>query len=98
MRILFRPEARTEALEARAWHEARSVGLGLEFARSLDAAIATAFRNPAAYSLVEGDCRRILLRKFPFSLVHRVRADEFVVIAIFHHRRSPLALAPRVDG
>ena len=95
MRILFRPEARTEALEARSWYEARSVGLGLEFARSLDAAIAAAFRDPAAYSLVEGDCRRILLRRFPFSLVYRVRADEFLVIAIFHHRRDPAVLTRR---
>ena len=48
MGLLFRPEARTEALEGKAWYEARSVGLGLEFARSLDAAIAAAFRDPAA--------------------------------------------------
>ena len=67
MRILFRPEAGTEALEAKAWYEARSAGLGLEFARALDAAVAAAFRNPAAYSLVEGEWRRILLRRFPFS-------------------------------
>ena len=95
MRVLFRPEARTEALEAKSWYEARSVGLGLEFARSLDAAIAAALRNPAAYSLVEGECRRILLRRFPFSLVYRVGADEFLVIAIFHHRRDPSVVARR---
>ena len=95
MRILFRPEARTEVLEAKAWYEARSVGLGLEFARSLDAAVAAAFRDPAAYSVVEGDCRRILLRRFPFSLVYRVRTDEFLVIAVFHHRRDPSVIARR---
>jgi plasmid stabilization system protein ParE len=95
MRILFRPEARTEALEAKAWYEAQSAGLGLEFARSLEAPLAAAHRNPVAYSAVEGDCRRILLRRFPFSLVYRVRAEEFLVIAVFHHRRDPSLVARR---
>ena len=73
----------------------RRAGLGLEFARSFDAAVAAACRDPAAYSLVERDCRRILLRRFPFSLVYRVRADEFLVIAVFHHRRDPAVVARR---
>ena len=46
MRILFRPEARAEVLEAQAWYESRAAGLGLEFARALEAAVATASRNP----------------------------------------------------
>ena len=29
MRILFRPEARAEVLEAQTWYESRAVGLGL---------------------------------------------------------------------
>ena len=98
MRILFRPQARTEALEAQAWYESRSIGLGLEFARSLDAAVSSAVRNPEAYSLVEGDCRRVLLRRFPFSSIYRVRGDEFLVVAVFHHRRDPSKLVSRVGG
>jgi hypothetical protein len=35
------------------------------------------------------------LRKFPFSLVFRARADELLVIAIFHHRRDPSQLTQR---
>ena len=42
MRILFRPEARAELLEAQAWYESRATGLGLEFARVVDAAVASA--------------------------------------------------------
>ncbi len=46
MRILFRPEARTEVLEAQTWYESRAAGLGLEFARAVEAALASAVRNP----------------------------------------------------
>ncbi len=97
MRILFRPEARAELLEAQAWYESRATGLGLEFARVVDAAVASASRDPTAFAQVAGTCRRVLLRKFPFSLVFRVRGDEFLVIAVFHHRRNPVRLTQRTD-
>ena len=95
MRILFRPEARAELLEAQAWYESRATGLGLEFARVVDAAVAAATRNPTAFAQIAGACRRVLLRRFPFSLVFRVRGDELLVIAIFHHRRNPEKLTQR---
>ena len=50
MRIVFRPEARDELLEARAWYESKATGLGLEFARVVEAAVALASRNPDAAS------------------------------------------------
>ena len=95
MRILFRPQARNEALDAQAWYESRADGLGLEFARAIDAAVAAAARSPETFALVAGSCRRVLLRRFPFSLVYRVRGDEFLVIAVFHHRRDPSKLVRR---
>lgn len=45
MRVLFRPQARTEVVEAQAWYESRATGLGLEFARLVDAAVASAARS-----------------------------------------------------
>ena len=96
MRITFRPEARAETLEAQAWYESRAAGLGLEFARSVDAAMAAATRNPQAFAIVHGDLHRVLLRKFPYSLVYRANDEEFLVLALFHHRRDPLALARRI--
>ena len=98
MSVVFRPEARAEVLEAQAWYESRSPGLGLEFARALDAALASALRDPVAFVKVEGECRRVVLRKFPFSLVYRVKPGVFLVAAVFHHRRNPRLLATRVGG
>ena len=95
MRVVFRPEARAEVLEAQNWYESRAVGLGLEFARVVDAAVASAARAPETFAYVAGTCRRALLRKFPFSLVFRVRGDELLVIAVFHHRRNPSELTQR---
>ena len=98
MRIVFRPEARTEVLEAQTWYESRATGLGLEFARAVEAAVASAVRNPEAFGIITSSCRRILLRRFPFSLIYRVRGNEFLVVAVFHHRRDPSKLAQRAGG
>ncbi len=95
MQVLFRPEARAELLEAQSWYESRATGLGLEFARAVEAAVESAVRNPAAFAFVADNCQRILLRRFPFSLVYRARRKELLVLALFHHRRSPSKLIER---
>jgi hypothetical protein len=58
MRVLFRPEARTKVLEVKDWYEAKVPGLGLEFARVLDAAVQSAARMPLAFPSIGGECRR----------------------------------------
>jgi plasmid stabilization system protein ParE len=98
MRVQFRPEARAEALEAKAWYEVHAPGLGYEFARALEAAIQSAVRNPLAFASIEGECRRVLMRRFPYSVVFRLGAKSLLVVAVFHHRREPSVLAGRVGG
>jgi plasmid stabilization system protein ParE len=98
MRIAFRPEARAEVLEAKAWYEQRSPGLGLEFARAVDASISSAVRTPEAYPAIAGECRRVLLRRFPYSVIFRHGDKELLVVAVFHHKREPGTWLPRVVG
>ena len=89
MRVLFRAEARIELLDAQAWYEAHAAGLGLEFARAFEAALQSARRHPAGFAEVEEGCRRVVLRRFPYSLYYRATGDELLVLAVFHHRRPP---------
>jgi plasmid stabilization system protein ParE len=96
MHVQFRPEARREVLEAEARYEAQSSGLGLEFARALDAAIESAARMPLAFREIEGSCRRLFTRRFPYSVIYRPEQDGILVVAVFHHRRDPSAWLGRV--
>ena len=48
MQLVFRPEAQRELLQAQDWYEERSPGLGFEFARAVDSAVARALRMPLA--------------------------------------------------
>jgi plasmid stabilization system protein ParE len=97
MNVLFRPEARIEALDAQSWYENRSSGLGLRFANSLRTSIQSALRNPFAFQVIEGDCRRVILRHFPYSVIYRPDANGILIVAIFHHHRLPGTWRNRVD-
>jgi len=96
MRVLFRPEARDDVLRARDWYARQAVGLGDEFVRALEAAVAIAQRSPEASPKIVGDFRRVLLRRFPYSLVYQLQGDTLVVLACFHQRRNPRTLSDRM--
>ena len=98
MSLRFRPEARFDIIEAQAWYEERAPGLGHEFSRAVDAAIAGILRFPRACPKVHGPVRKALLRRFPYSLLFLVEDDDIVVLACFHHRKDPRAWAvPGLD-
>ena len=88
MQLVFRPEATKELLEAQAWYESRSVGLGFEFARAIDTAVARALRMPLAFPRIEADFRHVITRRFPYSVVYCPSESELVVVSCFHHRRK----------
>ena len=64
MLVVLRPEAEGELLEAQAWYESKALGLGFEFARAADAAVALAFRNPVGHLRIEEEFRRVLFASF----------------------------------
>jgi plasmid stabilization system protein ParE len=96
MRVLFRREAREHVIQARDWYEKQSAGLGGEFVRALEAAVAIASRSPDAFPAVSGEFRRVLLRRFPCALVYQFDGDTLVVLACFHQRRNPGTLGNRL--
>jgi plasmid stabilization system protein ParE len=98
MKVVVRSEARQELLAAQIWFETKSPGLGFEFARSTAAAVESALRNPFAYAEIEIGCRRILLRRFPYTLIYRIRNDELLLVAVFHQRRQLEAWRDRITS
>ncbi|MDD2914388.1 MAG: type II toxin-antitoxin system RelE/ParE family toxin [Gallionella sp.] len=98
MRVLLRPEAEQELLEAQAWYESKALGLGFEFARAADAAVASALRNPLSHLRIEEEFRRVLFRKFPYMLIYLPSSEELLVVSFFHQHREPGAWQERFGG
>ena len=66
--IRIQPASATEAAEAADWYEDQQSGLGIAFVLELDAAIERAAESPEAYEVQYRGARRVLMRRFPYSV------------------------------
>lgn len=87
--IIFRRKARLDALDAYRWYQKQQPGLGVDFRHELDATLHRIGEHPKAYSVLERDTRRALMRRFPYSVFFREYEDTVVIIAVFHTHRDP---------
>ena len=88
-RLVVRPAAEAEISEAFQWYEDKSIGLGSEFMRAVDASLSAIQRFPTSYAVVYKEIRRAVLRRFPYSLYYLYENDIIVIIACFHGSRDP---------
>src|SRR5690606_25298233 len=75
---LIFPRAEADLTSAFDHYESQEAGLGLEFLRSFEAALAMLRRYPEAAPKVRGEVRRVLFRRFSlpacFTMSERVRS------------------------
>jgi plasmid stabilization system protein ParE len=45
--------------------------------------------QPALYQRVEGEIRRAVLRRFPYSLFYIIEQDQVIVLAFTHQHQKP---------
>jgi plasmid stabilization system protein ParE len=90
LQVVFTQAAKDELEEAAAWYEGRQRGLGEEFLSELSEAIDLAASHPERHPFVLQDVQRAVLRRFPYAVYFRQRAQALVILAVFHGRRSPL--------
>ena len=90
-RLAFRPGARAELREARRHYEEQLAGLGRRFIADVETALDYVAEQPAMFPAIEGagGARRVLLRRFPYSLVYDVEPEAIIVLACVHHRQHP---------
>jgi plasmid stabilization system protein ParE len=87
--LLFRPQARAELLEARAWYDAERPGLGTAFLTEIRSAVSLLRQMPQAFPVVHPPIRRLLLKRFPYALYFFLDEEAVVVTALVHGRRDP---------
>ncbi|HET6572157.1 MAG TPA: type II toxin-antitoxin system RelE/ParE family toxin [Fimbriiglobus sp.] len=86
----FDPDADAEFDQAVAHYEAARPGLGAEFRKAVEDAIATLQAAPQIAAVYPGvRCRQYIMTAFPYSIVYADRTDLIYVLAVAHHRRRP---------
>lgn len=95
-RVVFAPAAETDYEEALAWYAGRSLQAAIGFETAIEVALRTIGDAPERWSLWDDRHRFYVLRRYPFSLIYRVEAEEVQVVAVAHSRRSPTYWQERI--
>ena len=94
--VLFTPEAKNDALDARSWYGQHNIGLAGSFRECLDSKIESLKRNPLAASYLYKNLRSSKIKRFPYSIIYKVSGNQIQIIAIFHHSRNPREWKKRI--
>jgi plasmid stabilization system protein ParE len=89
MRYYFHPSAEEEFDNAVEYYEQRQIGLGLEFAEEVYAAIKRIIEFPEAWAVMSKNTRRCLTNRFPFALIYQVKNSALHIIAVANLHRQP---------
>ncbi|CAN5905857.1 MAG: type II toxin-antitoxin system RelE/ParE family toxin [Ornithinimicrobium sp.] len=87
--IPFLPEAEEEFLEWVDRYEGEVRGLGGEFIEEVERALERIATFPEHGSPHLVNTRRVVLQRFPFSVVYDILPEGALVVAVAHHRRRP---------
>ena len=87
--IRFHPEARQELRAAGQFYEGETVGLGRDLVQEVRAALGRLVEWPASGTPDGNDIRRVVLARFPFTVVYQVLDDAVEIVAVMHQRQEP---------
>jgi len=87
-RVIIRPNAEADLLEAQAWYESQRAGLGNELLDEIRHAVQLLETDPERRPLYYRDFRRLVTRRFPYKLFYRVEGEQVIVFRVLHAKRK----------
>ena len=87
--VFIQSAAILDILEAAQRYDEHRPALGLEFTLEVDAAIDGAAEYPEMYEAKEEGARRVLVRRFPYSVYYLFEGRRIEVFAVLHQHREP---------
>jgi len=93
-RVRISKDAARELEEAARWYERESPGLGTRLIDAFEHAVDLLRGKMPPLLPMDGNsaakgAKRIILRRFPFSVIVIQRFDEYIIVALAHHSRRP---------
>ncbi len=81
--------AEQEMYDAARFYQLQAPGLGDEFLNCVEQALRRIMEAPERWPIAHATTRRLILSRFPFSLLYRIDPDEIVILAVMHQKRRP---------
>src|SRR5918993_904771 len=88
-KIEIHPEAQVELEDARSWYRERSQVAARAFVTEVARAIRSIAESPEAWPRTRSNERRFVFKRFPYSIIYRIRQNEVFITALAHQRRRP---------
>jgi hypothetical protein len=96
MNVKFLSPAQQELDDAYQWYEDQMAGLGNEFLADINEAVHRITTWPGAHTVLRGNLRRCLIRRFPYGLIYGIEDNNIVITAVAHLHRKPFYWTRRV--
>jgi hypothetical protein len=87
--VVTRPRAAAEIQAGYQWYEKEREGLGEEFLMTVDQMVGTVAEYPEGFPIIHRDIHRAVLKRFPYSVLYRVKNGHVVIVGCFHSKRDP---------
>lgn len=87
--LVLLPAAESELDDAALWYERRRRGLGHALIEEVQEVFRRILAQPDSFEIADNEIRRASVDRFPYSVYYRVKADQVVVISVFHSSRDP---------
>jgi plasmid stabilization system protein ParE len=97
MSLEFHPDAEEELAEAALHYDRELEGLGNRFAAEVRRAADLLGEHPHIGHRLDDQLSRLILRRFPYSLIYAVDQTSIFVLAVAYHRRRPGYWRSRLD-
>lgn len=87
--IVVQEDADDEIQATAVFYESRQQGLGDLFLQEVEAGFSRIESFPLSWTILIGDIRSCLMRRFPHAIVYKIEDERIFVIAVTHQHRKP---------
>jgi len=98
MTVELLESAEIELVDAVAYYNGESEGLGFELAAEINRTFARIVEYPTAWTAISKRTRRCRTNRFPYGVLYQIRGDTILVVAIMHLRRNPISWRKRLPA
>jgi plasmid stabilization system protein ParE len=88
-RFRFHPEARAEFRGAVVWYRDQGARPAVAFRIAVADVIRRIVETPRRWPVYMYGTRRLVLDRFPFSVVYLEHPEELIIVAVAHSKRRP---------
>jgi len=89
MRVEFLWPAEAELIDAIAYYNNESEGLGFEFAAEVKRTITRIAEYPEVWPAISRRTRRCRTNRFPYGILYQIRGEDILIVAVMHLHRDP---------